>query len=151
MGEFEYTIDYLFFLAVTLEEKSVHFYKTLKNNVGKINASDIDFLIEEEKKHLEFFTSCVKKRNLEEIKDIDFLDAIDKQAKVFIPKQIGDIHSIKHHEDIYKVALALEESSINIFNHLLPLLDNNEEISVLKNIVDEEYSHKKKIEIIMVY
>lgn len=140
-------------IACAIEKDGLSFYKRLKEEETNVEvAQALDFLIEEESRHLatfEYRLAELRNNSEEDFEDDDLFACID--YGVFEPYE--NIDNLADYLDDVKKALRLgiksEDKSIQFYNACLKEISSNEAKLEIEKIVVEEEKHKKILEEIL--
>jgi rubrerythrin len=137
-------------IASRIEKDGILFYKKLKEKLSKPQIkSVIDFLIQEEEKHLKLFQDLLYDmlRNREDYdEDEDLLDSMDfgifrtYQSIEELDKVVGDTAKA------LRLGLAIENKSVVFYEAAKSLTRLEAAQKELSRIIDEEKKHKALLE-----
>jgi len=130
-------------ISVKIERNGIEFYKAMKE---KVNDEFIDFMIEEEKKHIKVFTDIFGSGDREGAEPLlaDYMDE-SMLASAYADTTVFSLVDPKTvtAEGLYSMAIMMEKSSILFYTELVEGMPERyqEEIGLLKSIRAEEKKH----------
>mgnify|MGYP006291742833 CR=1 FL=1 len=133
-------------IAVAIENNGIEFYEKAGKTVD--DASFLDFLIEEEKRHIEVFQDLFAQGGkLGQIQldhphlDEEALIAAYAETEVFGRESADDLGP----EALIDVGIRMEKNSILFYSELIDLVDakHQDEAKLLRQIREEERKHLK--------
>ncbi|HTY45489.1 MAG TPA: ferritin family protein [Patescibacteria group bacterium] len=137
-------------IACKIEKDGIRFYRKLSESVNNAEAKNIlEFLMEEEKKHLRFFEDCVaslRESAEDETEDDDLIPSAD--FGVFQPYQ-GIVELEKAMSDTRKglrLGIIIEEKSIQFYGACQQELSAADAKMQIGRIIEEENRHKDLLE-----
>ncbi|MBU3948709.1 MAG: ferritin family protein [Proteobacteria bacterium] len=135
----------IFELAKQVEKNGEKFYTDLADKTTDVGLKKIfTLLAQDEKKHYIIFESMEQQRDFE-LTDTNVL----KEAKAIfqnIRDRAVQISNGTPQEEVYLVAYANEQNSIEIYSELLDNTRNDNHREVIGKIIEEENKHKFLIE-----
>lgn len=140
-------------IACAIEKDGISFYTRLRADEKNVEvAQTLDFLIEEEERHLKVFEERLAQlRNDQEddFEDDDLFACID--YGVFEPYE--SIENLAEYLDNIKKALRLgikaEDNAVNFYQACLAGVSSDSAKSELEKIIEEEKKHKKILQDIL--
>jgi len=138
-----------FTIAVAIEKDGIDFYSKILGKIENPEAKEvIDFLLNEEKKHLKFFQDCLYSEAEERddrFEQEDILSTID--FGIFRPyKDIQELENIlKDVKTALKLGLIAEEKSVRFYSLCRDKVESKDTKKILSLIIDEELKHKEII------
>ena len=137
-------------IACKIEEDGIHFYQNILGGTkNKYVKEKISYLLEEEKKHLKFFNSCLFKIGQEKGDDFEE-DNLFKYLDygIFKPYQdLKDLGSLI--DDINKaldLGILIEDKSIKLYEACKDKVSSSKTKKELGNIIEEEKRHRLLLE-----
>ncbi len=134
-------------IAVRMEDDGINFYKGLLSSVKDPEARhEIEFLIEEEKKHLDTFERLLEQARQSKGDDFEEDDIVNyMNSKVFdTSKEKEEALTMDHRHTALEEALDMEKRSIVFYNECLINSKDQAAREVFNKILAEEKNHQKK-------
>ena len=134
-------------IAVHMENDGIDFYNEILAGVKDEDARhEIDFLIEEEKKHLTTFTGLlggIKEVSGDDFEEDDIVDYM--RSRVFdVSQEKGDALKMDHRHTALEEALDMERRSIIFYEGCLSHAKEDDAKRAFRKILEEERNHLKK-------
>ncbi len=136
-------------IAANIEEDGIKFYQKVAEASNKTEAKKtLEFLRQEEEKHLNFFQGrleVLREKEVDSCSDKDLSSSVD--FGIFQPyKKIGEIEKMALNiEKALSFGVVIEDKSIEFYaacrRHILSQATKDE----ISRIIDEEMSHKEKL------
>jgi rubrerythrin len=137
-------------ISCKIEKDGIRFYRKLSESVNNAEAKNIlEFLMDEEKKHLRFFEDCIaslRESGEDESEDDDLISEID--FGVLQPYQ-GIIELEKAMTDVQKglrLGIVVEEKSIQFYGACQQEISAADAKMQIGRIIEEEKRHKDLLE-----
>jgi rubrerythrin len=135
-------------VACKIEEDGISFYKNLCSSIkNKLVKEKLEYLLQEEKKHLKFFDGRLSEIGSEDgFEEDDLLKYID--YGIFQPYQ--DMKEMKDLvEDVVRaldLGILMEDKSIKFYQACRDKVSSSKAKAELENIIDEENRHRVLLE-----
>ena len=134
-----------FRIARKMESEGIKLYKSMREKIKDPGVRDVlDFLIEEEKKHLALFENMVEKLSKTEEADTDLVDIADSQ----IMSELTGIDNLEEllfsSKEVLKLGISVEQRAISFYNQLLENTSDPDGRKSLEMIIEEEKMHAEK-------
>lgn len=134
-------------IACKIEKDGIEFYgKLAQAIVDKDTKRKIEFLLREEKKHLNFFEECLQEKEKRTVADpgeeslLDYMDYAIFQPYQNIKDLSDKIDDIKQ---ALRLAVIVEDKSIKFYQACKEKVSAAEAKQELQNIIEEERRHKQ--------
>lgn len=140
-------------IAVKIEEDGIRFYEKLaEKSISKKAKEVLDFLLNEERKHVKFFEgriATLRQTREDSFEEDNLLKGID--YGVFSPYK--DISELEKRIDVarkaLKLGLIIEDNSIKFYSACSEKVKNSQAKNEIANIIEEEKKHKILIQDLM--
>ncbi|HQP91458.1 MAG TPA: ferritin family protein [Candidatus Omnitrophota bacterium] len=134
-------------IAIRMENDGIDFYKKMLSDIKDLEAKhEIEFLIEEEIKHLTTFTSMLgrsKEISGDDFEEDDIVNYI--KSKVFdLSREREDALKVEHRHTALEEALNMEKRSVVFYEGCLRQTKEKDAREAFEKILDEERSHQLK-------
>ena len=135
-------------IASNIEEDGINFYKMIAERAINPEVREtLEFLLDEEEKHLEFFSDCldaIRQEKEDVSKEDDSVTSID--FGIFQPyKRLEDMEKIiTNIEKALSLGVVIENKSIEFYAACRLHITNEETKEKISNIIEEEMRHKDK-------
>lgn len=136
-------------IACNIEKQGIHFYKKIAEQNQKPDiAGVLDFLVEEELRHLKFFENRLydlRKDKNDTSEDNDLIEGMD--FGIFEPyKSIEDLGKVlEDKKKAFSLGVMVEEKSITFYKACRDNISSSQVKEQLDKIINEEEKHKEKL------
>jgi rubrerythrin len=134
-------------IAVRMEKDGIDFYGDLLAGIRNAQAKhEIEFLIDEEKRHLEIFQGLLDRAKEAGVDDFEEDDVVDYlRSKVFDVSQEKDrAENMEHRHTALEEALDMERRSIVFYEGCLSHAKDAAAKEAFQKILEEEQKHQAK-------
>lgn len=138
----------IFEMAIELELNGEQFYRSLAEDAKSSGLKTIfNMLADDETRHRSVF----EKMQSEDHSELSDTLIIKEANAIFNQLNKNDFSNEEKQLDVYKRALELEQKSIDYYNELIDLTDNEGTKSSLLKIIAEEEKHYTLLEFLIEY
>ncbi len=132
-------------IACKIEKDGIKFYRKVSSGLENAEAREmLEFLIEEERKHLKFFEDCLlsaREGGEDDSEDDDLISAVD--FGIFQPYQnMADLEkAVKDTRKALQLGMVVENKSIKFYEACLKNVSSPDTRREIGNIIEEEKRH----------
>lgn len=133
-------------IASKIEKDGIEFYTKLFDNANPNVKDNIGIILQEERKHLTFFSNKLEEARSkieDRFEEDDLLDRID--YGIFQPySRIEDLHKfVRNPKEAFRLALILEEKTLKFYTLCAKKISSEGTKIELQGIIEEEKKHKE--------
>lgn len=132
--------------ALGIEKMSISYYEELKENLkGSSLVASVDFLIEQEHRHIDFIKKALEEDafQLEEVKDDLSTEKVLSAYKEELKAPLNIDNTLL---SLYKKGIDMEGKSVVLYQDLLKEQRKEQDKDIVKILIEEEKSHKALLE-----